>query len=123
MEQIVRNLWENFDDFYEKTLEEVEFFSNDSQTFQFQGTLRFKEPDMTIREGVEKLKDLVNPGDGLYFPKDNIFLVRSFTGDFWYPLNKNQLITAMFTAKWEQQTKEKEEQEKMACMLDLLALL
>lgn len=122
MERIIRNPWGDFDDFYEKTLEEVEFFSNDDNTFQFRGTLKFKDPDMTVRECAEKLKDLVNPGDGLYFPKDNIFLARSFTGDFWYPLSKSQLTSAMFTPKQEQQKKEKEEQEKIACMLDLLAL-
>ena len=126
MERIVRSPWEDFNDFYEKTLrEEVEFYSNDNNTFQFRGILKAKDPAMTVKACAENLKNLglIKPGDGLFFPKDNIFLMRSFTGEFWIPLKRGQLTNSiMLTPEQEQQKIEQEKQEKMACILDLLAL-
>ena len=90
--------------------------------FRFNQVLNFKDKTKTARENIEAITPgLINPGDCIYLTKDKCLLV--WSGKDWKEITADFSAFDPFQAGLEVlKIKEAEQQKKIACMLDLLAI-
>ena len=98
------------------------YHGSEDPVFRFNRVLHFKNQTKTARENIEAMTPgLINPGDCVYLTKDKCLLV--WSGKDWKEITADLSAFDPFQAGVEVlRIKEAEQQKKIACMLDLLAI-